>query len=318
MNRLTSIILLAGAISLSALGLSDTAFANAPAKPQNQEEAASSITKIPELSEEQLQGWVKKLNTYTSLFNSTSRGMDSWKRYQSWVNIKNGVTGKERHIYGLYSLHEYTMQRNVPQALEAVKGEPRIERLDQLAADYIASYEKLFPVVKEAYNYYNRKDYSDDKFAKGKEMHPALVAAFQDYEGKRSLFDTELTTIKEQVDLQFLDHIEKSEGKNYRWHSKRTLMAALKAVEALQAVNGQKDAHAFSEAIRKYAAIVHEFDDFIAANPDAEKLGSDLGTKPGRILAELRDARDALEKGKIDAFNRAAQDVISQYNNMVR
>ena len=34
-------------------------------------------------------------------------------------------------------------------------------------------------VIKEASTYYDQKNYKDDKFAKGKELHPRLLAAFE-------------------------------------------------------------------------------------------------------------------------------------------
>ena len=32
------------------------------------------------------------------------RGTESWARYLRWVDVKRGPTGKERIIYGLYSI----------------------------------------------------------------------------------------------------------------------------------------------------------------------------------------------------------------------
>lgn len=283
----------------------------------SQQQTIVAASKVPELSEEQMDQWIGKLNTYTKLYNSTSRALDSWRRYKSWVNVKTGPTGKERTVYGLYSISDDIAKEEAPKTIEASKAEPKMNALDSAAASFSDAMIKLDPILREAYSYYNRKDYSDDKFAKGKEIHPGLVEAFETVERTRAVFDVELTSVKEQVDQQYLTQIEKKDGKTYRWHSKRVMMASLKAIEALQAVKSKGDLPSLSEAIKAYAAIVHEYDDYIETADDLPRIFS-MKDKPDSLLSNLREARDTLEKGNANSFNSYARSAVSNYNDMVR
>lgn len=52
------------------------------------------------------QAVIGKLNIYVALLNRTLRASESVARYDSWVDRRTGPTGRERIIYGLYSLHD--------------------------------------------------------------------------------------------------------------------------------------------------------------------------------------------------------------------
>ena len=84
MIKLLRVILLAG------LGLATPALSETPAVPPPP--AAST------------QALIAKLNAYVELLNRTLRASESLSRYESWVKAKTGPTGKERVVYGLYSL----------------------------------------------------------------------------------------------------------------------------------------------------------------------------------------------------------------------
>lgn len=303
---------------LSSIGLTTIpAIAQTAVKPMSTPAAAATAAeKIPELKEGELEKWVEKLNTYTSLFNRSSRGVDSWKRYTSWVDLKTGPTGKERVIYGLYSLYDDTAASYAPKAIAAASAEPEMKALDATVIAFAASVQTLHPLVTEASNYYSRKDYTDDDFAKGKELHPKLVAAFKDYIARREIFDDQLTSLKKQVDVQFLAQIEKTEGRKYRWHAKRTVLEAQKTLEVLTVTQSKKDLPAFAEAVKKYAEVVHEFDEYIAKANDLK--GRSLNDQPGSLLAKFRDAREALEKGQERSFVNHANGAISKYNMMIQ
>ena len=50
---------------------------------------------------------VEKINAYVGCINRlSSRSYDSRKRYFSWVNAKTGPTGKERIVYGTYTIYD--------------------------------------------------------------------------------------------------------------------------------------------------------------------------------------------------------------------
>lgn len=59
---------------------------------------------LASISDAELDRYVAKSNGVVGLLNASLRGEESWNRYLSWVDVKRGPTGKERIIYGLYSV----------------------------------------------------------------------------------------------------------------------------------------------------------------------------------------------------------------------
>ncbi len=274
-------------------------------------------TKVPELTNEQMSQWSNKLNAYVNLFNRSGRAVDSWNRYKSWVNVKTGPTGKERNVYGLYSTYDDVVKELAPKAIAAAGEQPNMGVLDSATVAYAEALKKLDPILNDTVKYYDRKDYSDDKFAKGKELHPKLVEAFEAVVSTRNTFDSELTSVKNQLDQQQLATLEKTEGRKFNWHFKRVFMATRSVIDAATAVKSKSDFTAFSEAVKVYAGIVHEFDDYTASATDIPSRGSSTKGYPDNVLSALRGARDALEKNNLSSFSSATNNAIQTYNQMI-
>ena len=118
----------------------------------------------------------EKLNAYVGCINRLSeRSYESRSRYFSWAD-KNGPTGKERIIYGTYTIYDTSDCRKNVEKANAL--EPRDAALEAAASAYADAVSKLEPLLKEADDYYSQENYKDDKMAKGKALHPRLVAAW--------------------------------------------------------------------------------------------------------------------------------------------
>ena len=89
---------------------------------------------------------------------------------------KSGPTGKERIIYGTYTIYDTSDCRKNVEKANAL--EPRDAALEAAASAYAEAVSKLEPLLKEADDYYQQENYKDDKMAKGKALHPRLVAAW--------------------------------------------------------------------------------------------------------------------------------------------
>src|SRR3954454_6731744 len=122
----------------------------------------------------------EKLNAYIGCINRlSSRSYDSRARYFSWA-ARSGPTGKERIIYGTYTIYDTSdCRKNVEKANGL---EPRDLGLEAAASAYAEAVSKLEPLLKEADDYYQQENYKDDKMAKGKALHPPLVAAWNAFE----------------------------------------------------------------------------------------------------------------------------------------
>src|SRR5262249_44999246 len=107
----------------------------------------------------------EKLNAYVGCINRLSeRSYDSRSRYFSWA-AKTGPTGKERIIYGTYTIYDTSdCKKNVEKANAM---EPHDAAIEAAATAYADAVSKLEPLLKETDDYYSQENYKDDKMAKG-------------------------------------------------------------------------------------------------------------------------------------------------------
>ena len=120
-----------------------------------------------------------KLQPYIGCVNRLSeRSYSSRDRYLSWSK-ESGPTGKERIIYGLYTIYDTSDCRKNVEAASVIA--PKNEELEKAGAAYAAAVGALEPLLKEADDYYTQENYKDDKMAKGKAMHPKLMAAWASF-----------------------------------------------------------------------------------------------------------------------------------------
>lgn len=195
---------------------------------------------------------VEKMNAYVGFMNRAIRASDSLSRYESWVNMKKGPTGKERIIYGLYA--PYDVRTEIAKAEEAIGAEPRMPDLDAAMTRFIAVYKELAPVLEKASKYYDRSDYKSDKMQGGKEFHTQIIKFADEFSTARTEADTLLAKEKRQIDLQELAALEKAEGKKSRWQVRNIMIKAQAVMETLPSGNETKvDLGAYDASLKDYA-----------------------------------------------------------------
>jgi len=211
----------------------------------------------------------QKLNAYIGCINRLSeRSYDSRERYFSWVG-KKGPTGKERIIYGTYTIYDTSdCRKNVE---EANALEPHDAELEAAASAYVAAVVALEPLLKEADDYYEQEDYKDDKMAKGKALHPRLVAAWDAFASADGKLRAGIDVLQEKRAAENLAEIEKTEGKKERYHIEALMMSAKKVLRAEQA--SPPDLPKITEALGEYEAITRATDEYATANKDS-RIGS--------------------------------------------
>ncbi len=260
---------------------------------------------------------IGKMNAYVALLNRTIRASESLDRYESWVNMKKGPTGKERNVYGLYSL--YDVRSEIEAAQQATTAEPKMPQLDEAMVSYIAIYQKLAPAVEKASKYYDRKDYKSDKFAGAKEFHKQIAEFAPEFAKERKRVDMLLSEEKSKIDLLELDALEKANGKKASWHVRNVMIRANTVVDLLP--DNDKpivDMAQFSKAMDAYAQAVREMDDYATENPNSFHV---FESRPASLLGKLRDLQEKLEKTKGDARKGGVasdlQWIVNDYNMMV-
>jgi len=211
----------------------------------------------------------EKLNAYVGCINRLSeRSYSSRSRYFSWA-APSGPTGRERIIYGTYTIYDTSgCLKNVENANTL---EPRDAALEAAATAYAKAVARLEPLLKEADDYYSQQDYKDDKMAKGKALHPMLVAAWDAFASADKNLRSGVETINDRRALEKLAAIEQSEGKQARYHVEALM---IQAKRVLRAQDKDKPYLAeITQALNEYESAVKGAEQFSGSGSDA-KIGS--------------------------------------------
>lgn len=227
----------------------------APARAANEPSSSADLT--------------QKLNAYVGCINRLSaRAFDSRSRYFSWA-AKSGPTGKERIIYGTYTIYDTSDCRKNVEAANALA--PRDAELEAAATGFAEAAATLEPLLKEADDYYTQENYKDDRMAKGKALHTRLVAAWDSFAAADRKLRAGVEAINDRRAAEKLAAIEQSEGRKARYHIEATMIAAKRVMRANEA--DKPDLAAITAAVGDYEAAVNAAAPFAASDGGA-KIGS--------------------------------------------
>lgn len=273
--------------------------------------------------------------------NLSSRIIDSRNRYFDWVDPKVGPTNKS-NVYGLYSIDPKNVTECTDAVAKAKKMPPTDAKLEAVADDYAKAVSELGQLIPVAYKYYDQKDYKDDNFAKAKELHPKLVAAFEKFGPANTALHEAIDGITKPMDLRELARIEKEEGKGFTYNRKNTLIQARTLIETSDP-NGDKLAFATLEAaFTKFDTALSDLETYGTAhqadldNPKLQKtITASTGYRQFTSAADdyrkeakgfLRCVREAPAKaktpdGKVDLNKlpecRDGKDITDKYNRLI-
>lgn len=224
---------------------------------------------LPEAAVAQTSTFTEKMNAYVGCINRLSeRSFSSRARYFSWAN-KNGPTGKERIIYGTYTIYDTSdCRRNVEKANAL---EPREPTLEAAASAYAEAVSKLEPLLKEADDYYQREDYKDDKMAKGKALHPRLVAAWDAFANADKQLRSGVEAINDKRALERLAEIESKEGKQARYHVEALMIQAKRVLRTNDAP--KPDIGEITKAIADFESGLTAAEQFAGSGIGTGKIG---------------------------------------------
>jgi len=211
----------------------------------------------------------EKMNAYIGCINRLSeRSYASRQRYFSWVG-KNGPTGKERIIYGTYTIYDTSDCKKSVEKANAL--EPRDAEIETAAANYAETVGLLEGLLKEADDYYTQENYKDDKMAKGRALHPRLVAAWDSFAAADQKLRTGIDELQDAIAAQRIAEIERTEGIKEHYHIEAVMLSAKRLMRAQTA--SQQDIKAIAKALEDYEAILKATEGYADANKDS-KIGS--------------------------------------------
>lgn len=205
-----------------------------------------------------------KMNVYITCFNrADKRAHDAMNRYGQWVkDMKTGPTGKERLVYGVYTVSEHDVKLCSEPLLKAADSSPAMAELDQAAKAYAGALQPWAASLAEADQYYTREDYKDDAFAKGKAMHANLVTHYEAFETASRAYNQALDRENDKLQAARLAAVEQAEGRQFNYWHLATMISAKQLIEVLDGEFALDEAsaklQAFEEASQGLNAFVAE------------------------------------------------------------
>lgn len=297
-----------------------------------------------ELLQEKLDEYIKCLNSLGSSIHQ------SRARYYTYIP-RTGPTGREGYA-DLYRLPAGATANCTAGVARAKPMPPSDPKLESAGEEYAAAATEIDKLIIEADRYYENKDFRDDKWAKGKLMHPRLVAAWARFsKADKELHDT-LDGITKPLAQRTLARIEREEGKKFRWHRKNVLITSREMVEASDPVGEDDDIdfNLYGAAYTSFEKALDELEAFGGAHKSElsnQKLAPSwpmAGSNYDQFVKESNDfkksakeywrcLRDAPAKaktpsGKIDPDKlgncngtpawKTGDEVVKQYNEFIR
>jgi hypothetical protein len=188
-------------------------------------------------ADEQLQ---EKLDEYIKCLNSLASAIhQSRHRYLTYIP-KTGPTGRETFadLYRLPVGATATCSAGISRAKVMPPSDPKLE---SAGSEFSSAATDIDRLINEMDRYYENKDFRDDRWAKGKIMHPRLMASFDRFSrADKTLHDT-LDGITKPLAQRVLGRIDREEGKKFRYFRKKTLITARELVEASDPIGDDDD-----------------------------------------------------------------------------
>lgn len=288
------------------------------------------------------QTYLKKYNAYMECFNNVDNRVENYyERYASGPQkfIARGKDDAEDSRIQVsipsnvfYDMDEY--QRKYVTALrDAVDAKPAIDGLDEAGRQYVAAFDKLDPLAKEAESYYRQRNYKDDNFAKAREMDGPLVAAFKEFRRAAGRMGDELDKQEDALRQNQLNELSaggKERGESY--HLINLYVQAKKLYKAGRA--DEITAASFAPAFDGYAKAHEEAMQYVNANaaksknlskaikesligPPAPEQFLTAGKEMGRLLREGKKLPER-GPGSREGIGSAYNTLINSLNSVTR
>jgi hypothetical protein len=265
----------------------------------------------------------EKLGGYIDCYNaSASTARDSYNRYLDWVNKKKGPNCKETYIsYGLFEIGASAVQ-TCNAAVQKGAATPPPIAADAAAAQVATVLSQLQPINDKAEAYYEAEDYKDDNCALAKSSHAQLISLFDQFLVAVDSMKLAVDQVKDEADLRQLALLERTEGRKFSYHVKKTMIYAKKLVDIYPEGQNPKKVkkEAYLPLFAAFEPVYKEFETYAAANKaeiDNIMWGSNFVDSSKELYTHakfLRRDYDAGKKLKVNKFN----EFIQKYNNFIR
>jgi|GEM_PF-464723 len=221
----------------------------------------------------ELRDLTSKLAGLVTCFNRADRtARSSIDRYYSWLEDKKaGPGGGEDIVYGLYQMSASAVEDCRKGVANAVRTSPSLPALEQAAQAYLEALTRLTESTDEAYAYYNRKDYEDDGFRKGKAMHPGLTRDMDAFERSSDAFLELLQPENDKALAAQLQSVEATQGRKLAYWRLATMASARRLASSIR--KPSFDVGAATTALAEFEKLTDETTAYAKAHKDEAQLG---------------------------------------------
>ncbi|RYZ06312.1 MAG: DUF3829 domain-containing protein [Myxococcales bacterium] len=291
MNKLW-VVMLCGAAALAGCKQIEEARKAAQTLKQTAEAAKGGTVGSEEEKDAELSA---KLGEYIDCMNGTSkRVVQSRNRYLSWADEKLGPTGKERNIYGLYDLNASTC---FPHLERAKTLQPSLPEVESAAIEYRKALEELDPLVKRANDYYDQKDYKDDKMAKGKALHPELMNGFAKFEQVSRGFEERVLALNDAVNDRQFARLEKDPARRLQYLAQKSQNEAKSLIKVSNVAELKElDLQKYDVALQTYERSIAELEEYVTAHKAEADKASGLSSYVSDSKTFLKSAKELLRR----------------------
>ena len=213
---------------------------------------------------------VDKYNAYVDFQNFIgNRFSDAVEDYENKFGVENTINIEDNFSFMPFSLDTF-YTNSLKTAYEYVSKSPSYGKVDD---DIKALYQPgmdFFAIWKEIYDYYSQKNYVDDNFAKGKELHPQFIASLNKFD---SLYDSFYNDMRQVIDKQAAKDLQffKDKKQMIRYSALNSLLKMKKMMNEIrgQGISGRNLTELDMSKFKPF------YDDFVDSFNDLNKYTND-------------------------------------------
>lgn len=260
---------------------------------------ATTTATSQDVADDQLQ---KKLDDYIKCLNSLSTPIhQSRGRYLTYIP-KTGPTGRETTA-DLYKLNPGLTATCSAGVARSKALPPSDAKLEAAGTDFAQAAAEIDQLMSEMDTYYELRLFRNDKWEKGKAMHPKLMAAWAHFStADKALHDT-LDGITKPLSQRTLARIEREDGKRFAYSRKKVLITARELIESSDPIGEDDDID-----VGLYTAAYTDFEkslDELTAYGATHKADLSKAGNPAFPMSEMNYNSFLKEGGD---FKKAAKD----------
>ncbi len=243
-----------------------------------------------------------KLDGYVGCLNRHGNWvLQSRDRYLSWLKSpEKGPSGRESVVYGLYRFYDTADCARAIDAAAALP--PSSPPLEGMAARWKQALLGAEGVVAEAADYYELENYKDDRMARGKALHPRLMAAFAEFDAAHDDFHATVVGAQDGIAARRLQRLAADPALRVEYLAERLLMDAKRVLRSAEGIGSKGFALApYSEAVATLEASWRALGDYRKANPDDRRDVVRSSSYVDAAFALLKTAKTAERRAR-DGF----------------